>query len=138
MIKAPEKIVHFIQEGIWDDHLPFLENSNTGKLEYCDVYNTKRMLSVGSFEISVWKHWQIELFDKYQWYFLSPVFEFDKAEMVHYSLDTRIKVPFIENERGEQTTIYGGFGEVRKVKIHHAHHIPENVRLNGHIPGSFN
>ncbi|KDN67572.1 putative heterokaryon incompatibility protein [Colletotrichum sublineola] len=61
-------------------------------------------------------------FDNYQWEFLSPVF--GEGQPFRFQFHSQIVLPYLEVSKRAQSS--GFFGEVYKVKIHHAHiNVPE-------------
>lgn len=64
-----------------------------------------------------WSEYDIEEFDRIQWWMLAPVFE-DKE---HCDLDDDIMLPFVPfTEAVEKKE--GGYSEVYAVRLHPAHH----------------
>ncbi|KAK2044256.1 HET-domain-containing protein [Colletotrichum somersetense] len=71
-----------------------------------------------------WKLSQRELFDTYQWRFISPLF--GTEERFRFKFHNRIILPYLDVARRAASS--GFFGEVYKVKIHHAHIAPKLAR----------
>lgn len=67
-----------------------------------------------------WIDYDIEEFDRIQWWMMAPVFE-DKH---HYELEESTVLPFIPFKSSEDTELKkeGGYSEVYAAKIHPAHH----------------
>ena len=69
-------------------------------------------------------------FEKTQWRVLAPFFATgsgDSPEIYHYPLDDRVILPFYSHD---DTPIGGGYGTVRKVRIHESH-ISPNLLASG-------
>ncbi len=123
MMGKHEKIVSFIQEGICDRHLPLQRNPDNCEWGYFETLGVDQVFKVVKcFKDGSWRRYEIDLVDKYQWYFLSPVFQFNCPELIHYSLNKSIPLPFIADISDEGSPFIGGFSDVRRVKIHPAHH----------------
>ncbi|KAI0855685.1 kinase-like domain-containing protein [Xylaria cubensis] len=122
MLGVPDKIFLFMQEGIWDSHLPFQRNLATQRWEYYDTIDSDKLLEVACSEDNTWNLQSKDLFEVYQWYFNSPVFDLGGPELIHYALHNNTPLPFINDHPGDEQIVNGGFGEVRKVQVHHAHH----------------
>ncbi|KAK2009776.1 HET-domain-containing protein [Colletotrichum eremochloae] len=72
-----------------------------------------------------WDRNDRDLFDKYQWAFMSPVF--GNGQPFRFKFHSQIVLPYLEV--GDKAESNGFFGEVSKVKIHHAHiNVPELAR----------
>ncbi|ETS77779.1 hypothetical protein PFICI_09841 [Pestalotiopsis fici W106-1] len=66
-----------------------------------------------------WDHSSIDLFNVYQWYFLSPCFAHDAdGSILHYSLQDNVVLPWIEMTEGQT----GGHGIIYRVKIPPSNH----------------
>lgn len=65
-----------------------------------------------------WKYKHADEFYLYQAAVCTPFFGFPGQEVSYYSFDYKAVLPFVESN---QPTV-GGYGTVRKVKLHHAHH----------------
>ncbi|KAK9776856.1 putative Protein kinase domain-containing protein [Seiridium cardinale] len=122
MLGIPDRIGLFIKENIWDIHLPFQKNSVTREWESHGPGGTMEPLVVPCFNDDAWQTPLADLFDTYQWYMLAPVFDMRHETMMHYLLHENTPLPFIKHSLNEAVVINGGFGEVRKVMIHPAHH----------------
>jgi hypothetical protein len=120
-----EKLGHvadFIKEGLYDSDLPFILSSGTRPgLRQLDRRGDDGELH----PIQLFTKWVIherEYFDNFQWELLAPYFSLSTKEepkILHYNLENRIILPFIEDEEVKHA---GGFGDVWRVKIHPAHH----------------
>lgn len=134
MLGVPAKIHSFINEGIWDRHLPFQRRPTTNEWEYRDDNSVAGSRRVRCFQDDTWDQRSVVLFDIYQWYLLSPVFDFDHPRLMHYCLHRKTPLPFIEVCSENRRSINGGFGEVRRVRIHPAHHnMKVGSRLSSYI-----
>ncbi|KAF3765541.1 kinase-like protein, partial [Cryphonectria parasitica EP155] len=130
LINQVVAIGDFIQEGLYDMHLPFYLPDQKLDL-HGDVYrlsnpeedNTKIPIPL----FSGWKSLERENFEKYQWQFLAPFFDVmsgENSRPLHYVLEDSRILPFIEDleGKGPEPVISGGYSEVWRVKIHPAHH----------------
>ncbi|KAK4159556.1 hypothetical protein QBC43DRAFT_327074 [Cladorrhinum sp. PSN259] len=71
-------------------------------------------------------HWSLATFDLFfntQWQLLTPYFTGVHSKVYHYKLDENDILPFVADSSKKQTeVIEGGFGTVKRVRIHEAHH----------------
>ncbi|KAI1125876.1 kinase-like domain-containing protein [Nemania abortiva] len=118
MLGEPENILSFIREGIWDEHLPLRRDPTTREWERRDNSDRDKMLRVACFKDEMWSPSFQDLFEIYQWYFLPPFFDMGGVGLRHYPLRHEVPLPFIEDEPHAE----GGFGQVRRVKVHRGHH----------------
>ncbi|KAH7161679.1 kinase-like domain-containing protein [Dactylonectria macrodidyma] len=116
-----EAIVDFINEGIDDNHLPFeltrevvgpwkrlMRRDYSGKFQPISLFLT-------------WESREIEAFESQQWKIHVPVFHMieDKEKTPpHWDFAKHIILPYTDSEPVGR----GGYGAVRKVKIHASHH----------------
>lgn len=124
MVDKPNEILSFIQEDIWDAHLPFRRTSNTVEWEndgILEVHQIPEIDRVVNYRLA-WR--EVDQFEMYQWYFLAPVFELNSPTMEHHKLTKNTPLPFTFMEEDPDISTYydGGFGVVRKVRIHPAHY----------------
>jgi hypothetical protein len=132
-------ITHFIDQGIFDSHLPFLFRDGTG--ERTGTFNVYRK-SKGregepdrEIEIGFFRDWddlKLESFKSSQWQVLAPYFSLVSKDnkVSHYNLDDRSVLPFIEDHKvDEPLAQHGGSADVRRVKIHYYH---QNIRIVSH------
>lgn len=131
-------IINFIEDDIYDNHLPFLFRDGIGdRAGSYDVYGKVKGRDgepdgEKEFLISFFQNWKdnnLESFRDNQWQFLAPYFSLvsqDNNKVMHYNLDNQLILPFIEdrpeskpNEPPAQHD--GGYADVRHVKIHCAH-----------------
>ncbi|KAI0964733.1 kinase-like domain-containing protein [Xylaria arbuscula] len=151
MLGVPEKIHTFIRDNIWDSHLPLHRNLVEKRWECYDNVNGDKVLKIARFMDHIRDpHSHLEdlledLFEKYQWYMIAPVFDLSGPELMHYSLLKNTPLPFIEDRPGGEHPVRGGFGEVRRVRIHPAHHTLRSEegsfavkRLNSNSESEFN
>jgi len=109
LIERAEKIYGFIQQNVSDSDLPF----RLGR-------TPSSYVKPPGFES--WPIYMVDTFIAHQWRFLAPCFELvggSNHRVRHYSLEGRIPLPFVEDDR---EIIQGGFSQVRRIKIHPAHH----------------
>ncbi|KAL8376853.1 hypothetical protein RB595_007807 [Gaeumannomyces hyphopodioides] len=139
MMSKVKAIGCFIDEGIFDTHLP-LHKTPDG--DFLSLSTRPKE------QIDCCKNWSVndaELFDYHQWPFLSPFFadleriKDEKAKVMHYVLQPRIVPPlqFPNTEVSDpgaeaETEVNGGFSTVFRVKFHPDHHDfgPESERSN--------
>ncbi|KAI0202474.1 kinase-like protein [Astrocystis sublimbata] len=116
-MKKPSLIVHFIDAGIHDRHLPLhrqhihtdvplVYQDDNGSLACCplqcfgDDYNIQ------------------DEFHTYQWEFVAPVFTFTDGKIHHYQIPYRVPLPFIKQT---PALVQGGNSQVNCVVIHKGH-----------------
>lgn len=126
LIERVDAIEAFIQEGLYDIHLP-VHLPNAHRDLRGSVYRMsmrdggKEKIPINLF--SSWKFFQREIFEQYQWQFLAPFFDMISEENprpLRYALQHKRVLPFVED--------YEGKGEVWRVRIHPAHHSHPSVR----------
>lgn len=105
-------IDNFIQEDIWDVHLP-LERSASILKKRVRTRNSER-----GFRLSNWSRDEIELFFIYQKMFFVPFFDIKEHRLCSYDLGSNIRLPWKSFEHKTS----GGFGAIHKVEIHSCHH----------------
>jgi serine/threonine protein kinase len=126
MIDKAADIVHFIEEELSDLDLPLSRAAPTNGSNRIDL----RRRGTPEEELrclSGWSQKAIRGFDQWQWSMLSPFFRMsDSSRRVrHYILNDKAVLPFVQEEKGEQSVnseTVGGFGSVFKVNIHPSHH----------------
>lgn len=115
-------IIDLIKEKIYDLHLPFALD-DTEKLQH--------RIKDGSKTIEAFEKWgskDHDLFSMYQWYMMAPWLLFsskDRPQQISkYILDGKAPLPFIKDAEvaDNEPAARGGFGAVRRVKIHPAHY----------------
>jgi hypothetical protein len=136
MVDNVPAITDFIDEGIFDSHLPFLFRDGTGKRAGTwDVYRKLKGREGEpdpEIEIGFFKDWddlKLESFKSNQWQVLAPYFSLVSKDnkVMHYNLDDRSVLPFIEDQKvDEPLAQHGGSADVRRVKIHYSH---QNIRI---------
>lgn len=119
LLKQVEYAPAFIDSGLTDKHLPL-------RYAYDKMSDSYELHSNSDYteELSVFLDWeaqQIDLFDHYQAYMLSPFFELKGNEVPFYDLDSKSVLPFIE-DNSNQRRQSGLHGTVYRIKIHPAHH----------------
>ena len=136
MVDNVAAITDFIDEGIFDSHLPFLFRDGTGdRAGTFDVYRKlkgregepDREIEIEFFQ--EWDDLKLESFKSSQWQVLAPYFSLVSKDnkVVHYNLDDQSVLPFIEDDKvDEPLAQHGGSADVRRVKIHHSH---QNIRI---------
>ncbi|KAI3321993.1 kinase-like protein [Xylariaceae sp. AK1471] len=107
MAGIPGSIIHFLDEGIWDRHLPFepQKYANDGQLEYIKDDGSRATCPFRCFEND---HSKLMVFEGWQWKFVVPFFSFTQDKMQHLQLQHKIPLPFTE-----ETTvpIEGGYSQ---------------------------
>lgn len=117
-------IVDFIKEGIDDKHLPFELKRGDDRA----TTNLKGTDSDHEFRPDDWGNGDVEAFESQQWKICVPVFHMiDELETKppHWEFAEEMVMPFLKSEPVGK----GGYGAVRKVKIHAAHHNSSKVSL---------
>lgn len=132
MLAKVSRIVHFIQETIYDSDLPFILSGTDQVHCKCEDGSLRSIKAFTS-----WQTHEMEYFISFQWQFLAPYFCLSTEEnpkILHYNFENRIILPYIEEDRKDNRI--GGYGDVWRVKIHPAHHnhCDDSVRL---LPFSF-
>ena len=114
-IKQGAEIYSLLKEGVSDEDLP-LERKRDGKGEF----TLRRMSGIPIETFERWNEYDIEVFDRTQWWMIAPVFE----NTEHYELDDGVILPFIPFKTNPDTERKreGGYSEVYAVRIHPAHH----------------
>lgn len=129
-------ILHFIQENLYDFHLPFyFTDSHEEEAYVFSKAENGDEARVHCFTRMGWSISDCEMFQKYQWGFLAPYFEIisdgKRKRPLHYVFEDREVLPFIEDSSkenfGEPSMISGGYSEVWRVRIHPAHHSHPSV-----------
>ncbi|KAJ4414300.1 hypothetical protein N0V82_008029 [Gnomoniopsis sp. IMI 355080] len=122
-----EAIVGFINEGIYDIHLPLeRRETSSGQIR---LYRNRRM---GDEEdqgpilcTDDWSQMEKEMFEEKQYQVCIPIFELPTDESTskvsHYNLHPQSIIPFIQDDEGRHV-FEGGFGQVWRVQLHPAHH----------------
>ncbi|KAH8894401.1 kinase-like protein [Thozetella sp. PMI_491] len=126
MLDKERTIFKLIEEGIDDDDLPFFfDTENTYLCRRNGRAEAERILSLQ--DKGEWPHHFLDMFEIYQWQVLSPCLrlssqENPRVEDYYWPINTIlpfIRYPHLENHGAVE--VYGGFSDVRKVKIHQAH-----------------
>ena len=112
LMSRVDYIDDFIQEDIWDIHLP-LERSASILSKRFLTRNSERAFTVGN-----WSRNEIELFFFYQKMFFVPFFDIKEHQLCSYDLGSDIRLPWKSFEHKTN----GGFGAIHKVEIHSSHH----------------
>lgn len=115
-------ILNLIKEGIYDIHLPFSRDSESKTLK------VKKQPNNVAQNIDAFSKWELrdhDTFNMYQWHVQAPYFVFSRErrrKVRHYRLNGDVPLPFITDSTAPTNdAAYGGFGEVRRVRIHRAH-----------------
>lgn len=119
-------ILGLIEAGISDHHLPFIVDSDTQTMKIQRNADNKPQ-DIAAF--ADWESRDHDLFNIYQWHMLAPYFVLSSKEnpKVHtYKLQGMRPLPFISDKSlaCNHDPVNGGFGEVRRVRIHEAHLAP--------------
>ena len=131
MMGKLEHISRFIESGIYDRHLPFtFKNRNSGGVSVTYTLETTTE-STGVFRD--WNRGALDQFDGFQWFLLAPFFSFTPKRHRNYNFPSGTILPFNYKEGGEST---GGYGEVRKITIHHAHYHDSQSNVSFMSPSS--
>lgn len=125
MLDQVDRISQFIAEGLWDTDLPLelrspLKSGSMTRPRLAVRRSAESQLKC----LDNWPAVLAESFAHYQWRVLAPFFGIGKQpenKIKHYQLDPCVVLPFYEDD-SQKDVLYGGFGEVWKVKIHPAHH----------------
>lgn len=132
-------ITYFIDEDLYDCHLPF--HFASSRHPGAHVYRNSRQgaeIRLHCFSRMGWTVVEQENFQRYQWDFQAPYFEIisdgKRTQPLHYALDDRTVLPFIEDSEedglGGPSMTSGGYSDVWRVRIHPAHHSHPSVSLS--------
>lgn len=131
LMQKVDQIKDFIREDLYDSDMPFVlsEGPRKGVRHMYWKDEGGNLHSVQAF--AQWQPFEIDSFDNYQWELLAPYFHLctkSDPKILHYNLENRTILPFIEDEEVKHA---GGYGDVWRVKIHPAHHnhCPDSVRI---------
>ncbi|KAI0448673.1 kinase-like protein [Xylaria acuta] len=118
MMGIPSSIIHFVNAGIWDRHLPFQcrHNPSDGQLEYTKDDGSLATCPLQCFE---YDHGKQHLFQAYQWEYMAPTFTFTDGKIHQYQIQHNTPLPFTEEIA---VPIRGGNSQVSRVVIHQGHH----------------
>jgi hypothetical protein len=120
---------NWLSEGLTDDHLPVEYDENNGVFVKKGSGRSKKSFKPFSTRLSICK-----TFVKKQWEFLAPVF--DQAKLKLIKVDESCPLPIVwrdypkrDDKSSDVHNPYGqgAFGDVYKIKIHHAHLKPCTV-----------
>lgn len=124
LIAQSQTIITFLDAGLGDKDLPFGCIVGAKKSGVGGRLRLVPRDGVGSSLIDPFEHWQdrkLKDFEETQWVTLAPYFKADnKGSPVHYSLNAREVLPFIDESRNPSTP-QGGYSTVWAVKIHPQH-----------------
>jgi hypothetical protein len=123
MLEMVPAILDFVSHDLHDEDLPFTLKFGPSRDTYQVLRSTRGGASkpVSLFDSTEWKISSLESFGMYQWMFLVPYFRLSTNSqpwVLQYNFNDNIVLPMMKTE----ITYEGGFGQVRKVKIHPAHH----------------
>ena len=133
LIDQREAIWDFIEEGIYDVHLPFekIERSSKSEPRKSLTELSRRSETEGPEQaikaFGAWKDHEIRMFWDRQWEICVPIFFLnsrEKTTIPHYKLQSKITLPFIEDDETKANGNAGGFSNVWRVRIHPSHHNP--------------
>jgi hypothetical protein len=128
LMERVDVIEAFIQEGRFDSHLPFNIPRNFHDVYYISTNSGIRALAFSTLRLDERMN-----FKKCQWQLLAPFFTLvstPDTRPSHYVLEDSHILPFVYDDEEMQPPrwIEGGYSEVRRVRIHHAHHSDPSVR----------
>ncbi|KAI1774285.1 hypothetical protein F4818DRAFT_419468 [Hypoxylon cercidicola] len=123
LFNAPEKIISFIDEVLWDKDLPFVLNDDN-KWE-CQGQSETRIVKCLS-NPNEWSWRDLDSFESYQWRMLSPIFDMAEGKVIFYHLHRRIPLPFKDSEHVDEDPLGGGFADVARVLIYPGHYKQSN------------
>ncbi|OJJ48237.1 hypothetical protein ASPZODRAFT_130197 [Penicilliopsis zonata CBS 506.65] len=112
LIRRPSDILNFLEEGVYDKHLPFTRIKNNLEFEL-NLQSGKPAQSTQGWDWS-----DREYFERYQWWMLAPVFE----DLEHYDLYEKVLLPFTSLGDARIKIRGGGWSEVYQARVHPAHH----------------
>ncbi|KAJ4413666.1 hypothetical protein N0V82_008395 [Gnomoniopsis sp. IMI 355080] len=115
-------ITFFIDEGLYDSHLPFYFSEITHhKLQVYWKTRADEEVQIHCFSEMGWSILEYENFQQYQWSFQAPYFEImsdgKRKRPLHYRFDDRHVLPFVEDYEEEGTSgrymFSGGYSELK-------------------------
>ncbi|KAI8632602.1 kinase-like domain-containing protein [Xylariaceae sp. FL1651] len=113
----------FIEEGILDNHLPLVpvdsESEPRVRTSLSDEVNTTLLRN--------WDDNDLVLFYAFQPMFFVPFFDIQEDRLCSYTLDRRIRLPWLSCELKTR----GGNGVVHQVVIHPSHHNFKSTKMPG-------
>jgi hypothetical protein len=123
LMEKGKKIEQFIASKVCDHQLPFrIQEGTNGRFTVQDKHG--KQIAIRMFK----KRSAFDRFQSHQWQVLAPCFDLSltvNEEIKHYDLNLYPGLPFVESEQmdnGEFELGQGGYAQVRRVKIHAAHH----------------
>ncbi|KAK8024693.1 kinase-like protein [Apiospora arundinis] len=117
MIKKVDSIDDFINNHIYDKHLPLTRVRIGGER----LFQTREPGNRKPQTRNCFEHWEIETLDRFcktQYIVLTPFLHVSNHKVYYYKMSRNIILPFVEWDAKQQ----GGHGEIYRVKIHRAHH----------------
>ncbi|KAI3336957.1 kinase-like domain-containing protein [Xylariaceae sp. AK1471] len=122
LVERTDKIIDFVNEGVYDSDLPLLLRRTEIKpfrLSIFTLANSTKPLNC----LKGCSPFILESFERYQWYLLAPFFSGGRnsdEKVLFYSLQDKTILPFVDD--GTSSSYDGGYSQVSRVKIHPAHH----------------
>jgi len=120
LLNKVHSVPEFIDAELSDKYLPLGHDRTYAKTQFFSLsYPTAQWSVAGD-----WSMRDIDLFETYQNWMLSPFFELKSAEVPFYDLYDTAVLPFIEDSENDQKSRprQGHHGNVWRIKIHPAHH----------------
>ncbi|KAK1980904.1 hypothetical protein LZ30DRAFT_721903 [Colletotrichum cereale] len=103
--------------GLKDDCLPVTFRKDDVGQKWLWIWGTSSSANFSCLIPEDWSRSERELFNKYQWRFIIPIF--GTRQPFCFQFDSHIRLPYLEVEKRAESEWF--FGEVRKVKIHYAY-----------------
>lgn len=113
-MKQTSRIEDFIQENIYDHHLPLCHESKSRK-EFRTLVDGDRT------NTTLFRNWErvhVDLFYVYQKMIFIPFLSMGDGTLRSYVFDSNVRLPW---NKFEQKTI-GGHGTIHRLEIHQSHH----------------
>ncbi|KAI1214230.1 kinase-like protein [Annulohypoxylon truncatum] len=126
LLKVPEKIQLFINEGFWDKDLPFVRSVDQKWTSQANGHQCKARIVECLNNLKDWKNHEVDSFFNYQWLVLAPIFNMADEKVMFYHLHRSITLPFESEDSGvdneDDDFLGGGYSDVTRVSIHPAHY----------------
>jgi len=123
MMDSPELILDFLDEGVFDNQLPFVFPENKGDLpDFPQPYGKRSRVPIRLFRREGgWEQGTRHQFDLYQWRVMAPYFQLrcqDDRVVEHLMVDDCAVLPFTEMKFVAEQ----GLSATYQIKIHVAHY----------------
>ncbi|KAK7449987.1 protein kinase domain-containing protein [Colletotrichum acutatum] len=114
LMKQTSRVEEFIQEGIFDHHLPLCREIKSRK-------EFKTFVGDGRINMTLFENWErvhIDLFYFYQKAIFVPFLSMGSKDICSYVFNRNIRLPWDKFEQ----KVSGGNGTIHRLQIHQSHH----------------